>query len=299
VEVKLERCSRIAATTAFLVLFVSAASRGQDGGGATANDPPANAGAPAAAAPAVETDGAELAKKFNNPIADLVSVPFQMNWENGIGRPDLTRFILNIQPVMPFAINERLNLIARVVAPIISQPPVVANGIGVSGVGDPLASFFLSPATSGRFTWGIGPAVSLPSTNDPALGSQKWAAGPTAVALMQQSGWTIGALWNQVWSFAGNPARPAVNQMFLQPFVAYTTKGLWTITVNSESSANWELENQRWNAPINFMLSKLSSFGMFPASYQFGYGYFVAQPDTLGATWKVRASIAILLPKKK
>jgi hypothetical protein len=256
--------------------------------------------ASAVAAATAETSDADLAKKFNNPISDLVSVPFQFNWENGINSPDRTRFILNIQPVMPFALNDKVNLIARIVAPLVSQPPSLAGGIGTSGVGDPLVSFFLSPA-KGSITWGIGPAISLPSTNDPTLGTQKWAAGPTFVVLKQASGWTVGALVNQIWSFAGAPDRAAVNQMFLQPFVAYTTTNVWTFTVNLETTANWEMHApNRWNTPINLMAAKLSTFGTFPASYQFGWGYFFAQPDdAFGATWKVRATVAILLPKKK
>ena len=252
-----------------------------------------------------EESGAELAKKLNNPISDLVSVPFQFNWENGIGSPDRTRFILNIQPVMPFALNEKTNLIVRIVAPIVSQPPLLTSrfgpsGFGTSGVSDPLVSFFISPA-KGKIIWGVGPAISLPSTNDPTLGSQKWAAGPTIVALKQQSGWTVGILANQIWSFAGPPDRPRVNQMFLQPFVTYTTANLWTIAVNSESTANWEADSpNRWNTPVNFMLSKLSTFGTFPASYQVGWGYFFASPDdAFGATWKVRGTVTVLFPKKK
>jgi hypothetical protein len=127
------------------------------------------------------------------------------------------------------------------------------------------------------------------------------AAGPTFVALKQASGWTVGALVNQVWSFAGPPDRPSVNQMFLQPFVAYTTGNLWTFVVNSESTANWEEHSpDRWNTPVNFMASKLSTFGTFPASYQVGWGYFFTSPDdAFGATWKVRGTVTLLLPKKK
>jgi hypothetical protein len=232
-------------------------------------------------------------------------VPFQFNWENGIGSPDRTRFILNIQPVMPFALNDKVNLIVRIVAPFVSQPPLLTSrfgpsGVGTSGVSDPLVSFFLSPA-KGSIIWGLGPAISLPSTNDPTLGTQKWAAGPTFVALKQASGWTVGALVNQIWSFAGPPDRPSVNQLFLQPFVAYTTANLWTFTVNSETTANWEEHSpDRWNTPVNIMASKLATFGTFPASYLFGWGYFFAQPDdAFGATWKVRGAVTILLPKKK
>jgi len=293
-------------TFALLSFGVALSASAQD----SSNPPePANAAsnAPAAAAagPDVEESDAELAKKLNNPISDLFSVPFQFNWENGIGVPDRTRFILNIQPVMPFELNDKTNLIVRIVAPIVSQPPLLTSrfgpsGFGTSGVSDPLVSFFFSPKKS-AIIWGVGPAISLPSTNDPTLGSQKWAAGPTFVALKQVSGWTVGALVNQIWSFAGPPDRPSVNQMFLQPFVAYTTANLWTFTVNSESTANWEEHSpNRWNTPVNLMASKLSIFGPFPASYLFGWGYFFASPENaFGATWKVRGAITFLLPKKK
>ncbi len=248
-------------------------------------------------APAGEPEGEELAKKLNNPISDLVSVPFQFNWQNGIGPLDQTQYILNIQPVMPFSVSKDWNLIARVIAPIVSQPPI-GTSVAASGVGDVLASFFLSPK-QGAIVWGIGPAVSVPSTNVITLGSQKWSAGPTAVVLKQENGWTYGALVNQIWSFAGQTDRSDVSQMFLQPFLSYTTKSLWTFLVNSEATANWTVDRpDRWTAPVNLMFSKLSSFGTFPASYQFGWGYFFARPVN-SATWKVRATITILLPKKK
>jgi hypothetical protein len=262
----------------------------------SAPDPAAANGA--TSSPAPETDNAELAKKLSNPISDLVSLPFQFNWENGIGPLDETRYILNIQPVMPFSLNQDTNLIVRVIAPIVSQPPAVTGGVPVSGVSDVLASFFLSPV-KGAITWGIGPAISVPSTSLPALGTEKWSAGPTGVVLKQQDEFTYGVLINQLWSFAGNTNRPNVNQMFIQPFLAYTTKDAWTFTVQSESTANWQVDgSDRWNVPINALVSKVSSFGSFPASYQLGGGYFVARPDN-SATWKIRAAIVILMPRKK
>lgn len=57
----------------------------------------------------------ELAKKLANPVSDLVSVPFQFNWEQNVGPNEQTRFILNVQPVMPFALNKDWNLITRVI----------------------------------------------------------------------------------------------------------------------------------------------------------------------------------------
>lgn len=243
-------------------------------------------------------NGAELAKKLSNPISDLVSVPFQFNWEQNVGPKEQTRFILNVQPVMPFSLTPKVNLITRVIVPFVSQPPLTEGGVPASGVGDILASFFLSPNAGGTFTWGLGPVISLPSTAEPTLGTEKWSAGPTIVALKQAGPWTIGALWNQVWSFAGNVDRPDVNQMFVQPFLAYTTKTAVTITVQSESVANFKADTQKWTVPINVLLSKVSSFGMFPASYQIGFGGYPVHPDA-GPSWKLRGAIVLLLPRKQ
>jgi hypothetical protein len=257
--------------------------------------PPAAGSPPAKPA---EAGSDELAKKLSNPISDLVSVPFQFNWEQGVGPNDDTRFILNVQPVMPFTLTEDVNLIARVIVPLVSQPALVESGAPTFGVSDVLTSFFISPSKPGALIWGVGPVISFPSTSEPTLGTGKWSLGPTIVVLRQSGPWTVGALWNQVWSVGGDPDRKDVSQMFLQPFVAYQTKSLWTITLQSESTANWEAESKKWTVPVNLVFSKLSSFGPFPASYQFGGGLFAAHPDT-GPTWKLRGAITILLPRRK
>jgi hypothetical protein len=216
--------------------------------------------------PAPPDQQADLARKLVNPVSDLVSVPFQFNWEQNVGPDDETRFILNVQPVMPFSISSNWNVIARVIVPFVSQPRLFDGGTPAFGVSDVLTSLFFSPK-SGGLIWGVGPAISLPSTSIPTLGTGKWSAGPTVVVLKQTGPWTLGALWNQVWSFAGNDARDDVNQMFLQPFLAYQAT------------------------------PKLSTFGVFPASYQFGVGGFPAHPD-LGPSWKIRGAIVILLPRR-
>jgi hypothetical protein len=257
---------------------------------------PADAGAQQAK-PA-EGDSAELAKKLANPISDLVSVPFQFNWEQDVGPSELTRFILNVQPVMPFALNPDWNLITRVIMPLVGQPPLVAGGEATFGISDITTSFFLSPRKVSKFTIGAGPVFVLPSTSEPTLGSGKWSLGPTVVVLKQDGPWTFGALWNQVWSFSGDPSRADVNQMFLQPFLAYQATHTVTLTAQSEMTANWDAEDEQWTVPINIIVSKLSSFGVFPASYQLGFGVFPAHPD-IGPTWKIRGAIVILLPKSR
>src|SRR5436190_18566328 len=164
-------------------------------------------------------DDAALAKQLSNPISSLVSVPFQFNWEQNVGPSEATRFVLNVQPVMPFSMNQDWNLIVRLIAPLVSQPALTDDGVVASGIADITTSFFISPAKSG-ITWGAGPVIVLPSTSEPTLGTGKWSAGPTIVALKQAGALTVGALWNQVWSFSGDSGRSDVNQMFLQPFLA-------------------------------------------------------------------------------
>ena len=270
---------RLALATAFLLLL------------------PVSGRAQQPSTPAPQTE--ELAKQLSNPIASLVSVPFQFNWEQNVGPSEATRFVLNLQPVMPFSMNQDWNLIVRLIAPLVSQPALIDGGLTASGISDITTSFFISPAKSG-IIWGAGPVVVLPSTSEPTLGTGKWSAGPTIVALKQTGPWTVGALWNQVWSFSGDSGRSDVNQMFLQPFLAYQATRTITLTIQSEMTANWEAEDDddTWTVPINFLASKLSSFGPFPASYQIGFGAFPAHPN-VGPSWKIRGAIVLLLPRSR
>ena len=276
----------------------------------------ATAQQPAAAAPAADNTE-ELAKKLSNPISDLVSIPFQFNWRQKVGPLELSQFILNIQPVIPFSLNKNWNMIARVIMPFIGQPPLYVDGEAdfhkekasrideapfrfdgaASGIGDITASLFFSPKTTSGFTWGVGPAFVLPASYQPTIGSGHWSIGPTAVALQQTGPWTIGVLWNQVWSFAGDDRREDVNQMFLQPFLAYQANKTLTLTLQSETIGDWEAsDSNRWTVPINLLVSKLSKLGLIPASFQLGVGSFVAHPD-IGPSWQIRAAVILLLPE--
>ena len=247
------------------------------------------------------TEAEKLAQQLSNPVADLVSIPFQFNWEEGVGVDHDVRFILNVQPVVPFSISKDWNVIGRMIVPVISQPPLVPGGETTFGTGDIVASAFFSPKES-KLVWGVGPVFGLPATSDPNLGSGKWSVGPTAVVLKQSGPWTYGALANQLWSFAdtGNVDREPVSQMFLQPFVAYGTKNAVTYTLQSETTANWRADSdQRWTIPINVLVSKVTKLGPFPFSIGAGAGYFLESPDASGARWKLRAVFTLILPRAK
>jgi len=242
----------------------------------------------------VLADDAELAKKLANPVADLISVPIQSNYDFGIGPGDGTRWTTNIQPVIPFGINDDWNVISRTILPVIDQQGITPGGTTDEfGLGDTVQSFFFSPKSSDPI-WGIGPAFLIPTATDSLLGSEKWGAGPTAVVLKQDGPWTYGALANHLWSFAGDDGRDEVNATFLQPFVSYITPTKTTITLNSETTYDWS--NEQWNVPVNFIVSQLLKIGDQPVQLFAGARYFLETPDG-GPEWGLRFGITFLFPK--
>lgn len=170
-------------------------------------------------------DSAELAKKLSNPIASLISVPIKVDWDTGIGPADASRTTYVVQPVIPFSLNAEWTVISRTIIPYVDAQSPLTGGHGESGLADVTQSFFFSPKapTSGGWIWGVGPVL-LPTASNNALGSEKWGAGPTAVVLRQENGWTYGLLANHVWSFAGDDKRADISAPYLQPFLSYTTK---------------------------------------------------------------------------
>jgi hypothetical protein len=244
-------------------------------------------------------DNEQLAKKLSNPVAALISVPFQENVDYRIGaNNDGVIYKLNIQPVVPIKLTDDWNVISRTILPVVHWNKDVAPSEGTRfGLSDTTQSFFFSPAKPsswGNLIWGFGPALLLPTATEGALGTQKWGAGPTAVLLKQSGPVTMGFLANQIWSFAGNTHRQRVNQTYFQPFLSYTTKTATTFGVNLESSYNWPTSD--WTIPANFTVSQVFKLGPQIMSAQLGYRSYLDAP-TNGPSWGLRAAITFLFPK--
>ncbi len=239
-------------------------------------------------------DAGELAKKLSNPISSLISVPFQSNFDTGMGTGSGWRYTMNFQPVVPFQLNPKWNLISRTILPIVHQNKVVNDG-SQTGLGDITQSLFFSPADSKRFIWGAGPALLIPTATNENLGTKKFGIGPTLVVLKQQHAWTYGVLTNHIWSVAGSDTKPKVNSTFLQPFVSYNTKDAWTYSVNTESTYDWV--GNHWGVPVAFSVSKLVKFGHHPVQIGGAIRCWAARPPGGPQDCSTRIVVTPLFPK--
>lgn len=243
-----------------------------------------------------QDDAAALAKKLANPIASLISLPFQNNLDHGIGSLKGSRYTLNVQPVIPISLSKKMNLITRVIVPYVSQFNISGTAQHQSGLSDIVASAFFSPTNSKNgLTWGAGPVLLFPTGSNAYLTGKKFGVGPTIVALKQANGWTYGALFNQIWSVAGSSDRADISQMFLNPFLTYNWKSGAGITAAVEYTQNWKASN----ANIFFipMFSGLTSFGKQKVSLSIGPRFNISAPDAVKSRFGLRAGATLLFPK--
>jgi hypothetical protein len=240
-----------------------------------------------------EDEKTELAKKTQNPVSDLISVPIMNNLGFNAGPEDDLQNTLNIMAVVPQKINANWNWIHRAVIPIVSQPAPIDEW----GLSDIQYQGYVSPANVDSVVWGVGPVLQMPTATDDSLGSEKWSAGAGLVALQMKGPWVYGALLNNIWSFAGADDREDVNLMFIQPFVNYNLGNGLAIGSVPQITANWEAESGNvWTVPLGAQVSKIMPIGKQPINWIAGGYYNVEKPDN-GADWVLRLQVQFLFPK--
>ncbi len=267
--------------------------------------PASQPGAPGGLTPEQQ---AAIIKASQNPVGNIAIIPFQNNFNYGVGPYARYQYNLNVQPVVPVMLSPNMNMIVRVIMPIVNQPsaappPVCASAVGCGstfGIGDFNPQFYFAPKTKpNALIWGVGPQFQVPTATPGTLGLGKWSTGPTAVALVMPGPWVIGVLANQLWSFAGQANRPDVSTFLTQPFVNYNiTKGSWAITTAPVITANWTAAQNKWTVPLGGGVSKTFKLGDQAMQLGLYYYTFVARPVSAPQT-QLRIQWSLLYPVKR
>jgi hypothetical protein len=240
-----------------------------------------------------DAEAEKLAKAAQNPIASMISLPFQNNTNLNIGPNDQTQNILNVQPVWPFEMGD-YNIITRTIIPVVSNPSVL-TGPDKDGIGDTVFTAFVSPKDSGDITWGVGPAILLPTASNDVLGQDTWGAGISAVALAMPGKWVVGGLISNIWSVGGGAD---INLFTMQPFINYNLDDGWYLVTAPIITANWEADSDhRWTVPFGGGVGKIFKIGNQPINAQLSLYNNVITPDDYGPEWQVRTQIQFMFPK--
>ena len=243
-----------------------------------------------------EDETAELARAVQNPVASLISLPFQNNTDFNFGPNDETLNTLNIQPIWPFELNESWNLITRTIIPVVSQPEILPGQGRETGLGDTTFTAFLSPADAGRWIWGAGPVVLIPTNTDDRLGADEWGLGPSLVVLTMPGQWVIGSLFSNVWDIDGDTD---VNLFTWQVIANYNLADGWYLTSSPIITADWEASSgDKWTVPLGGGGGRIFRVGTQPMNASFQFFYNVEKPDFVG-DWTIRAQLQFMFPTGK
>jgi len=239
---------------------------------------------------------ADLAKQTQNPVSNMISLPFQYNIDFNAGPHDRTKHTINIQPVYPISLSSEWNLITRTILPVVDWPAPIRDDSNF-GLSDMTVTAFLSPAQPGKWIWGAGPVFMVPTATKDVLGTEKWGAGPSAVVLSMSGPWVYGALINQIWSFAGDSDRADVSRMLLQPFLNYNMPNGWYLSSGPIITADWEASSSNtWTIPLGGGLGKIFKVGKQPMNATI-QGYYNVEKPSNGPDWTLRLQLQMLFPK--
>lgn len=238
-----------------------------------------------------EEEALKMAEAAQNPLASLISLPFQNNTTFGGNDGDYVN-ALNIQPVWPFRLSEDWNLITRTIIPVVSQS---VNGNSQSGLGDTVFTGWFSPsAPAHNITWGVGPVLNLPTTTSAGLGADQWGGGVSAIGVWIKDKWVAGGLVNNIWSFEDTDK---LNLFYTQYFVNYNLDHGWYLVSAPIMTANWNADSSnRWTVPLGGGVGKIVKIGKLPVNVNAQLYYNVEKPADTG-DYTARIQVQFMFPK--
>ena len=251
---------------------------------------------PARARAADDVDVNALAKDTQNPVGDVVSMPFQFNFNTGGDLADADYFLLNFQPVVPIRITPSWNVIARTIVPF----PSIPNGSTTEGgIGDIQEQLYFTPTRPGAIIWGVGPMLSLPTATNPLARTGSWAAGPGAVVLTMPGPWVLGGLVNMFYTFKDEGGDPKVNLVVIQPFINWNFGTGWALSSSPILTHNAELpDGDQWTVPVGAGISRTLVFKAQPMSLSAAYFTNVVRPPG-AALNQLRFQLSLIHPTAK
>ncbi len=258
-----------------------------------------------------EMSNSEIAEASQNPITMIYSLPVQNNTYLGLGDTDEVKNIANFQPVVPMDLNDDWDIVWRLIMPVVTVPgipsafngsgEVTAFGNGTTGLGDTTLTAFLAPKKSGKFIWGAGAILYMPTASDDLLKTKQWGAGPAFVGLAMEGNWTYGILVMNVWSFGVDSeiGGKKIDFLQMQPFVNYNMDDGWFLTTVPFITAKWDEEpKNRWTVPLGGGIGKGFKIGKIPVSATLQAYYNIVTPDAMGEDWQLRLQAQIFFPRK-
>lgn len=242
----------------------------------------------------VAQSNTDLAKASQNPLASMISLPFQNNTNFDYGPDEKTQNTLNIQPVWPVKLNENWNVVTRTIIPVVSNPALTPDDNRTDGLGDTSFTGWISPAAASKLLWGVGPSVTIPTSTDDKLGAGEWALGPSVVILSMPGNWVVGSLFSNVWGVSGNED---IDFFTWQPIVNYNLSDGWYLAFVPIITADWEADSdQRWTVPIGGGVGKIFRMGKQPINMSTHLYHNIEKPDAVG-DWTLRVQFQLMFPK--
>ena len=241
-----------------------------------------------------------------NHFAKYIAAPFENDTNFGYGPYNNSQNILNFKPVIPFHLTPSYDLIIRTIVPLYERTATlnqqnVIDGHYINGWGDINPTFFISPARFKTVIWGLGPTISLPlSSNAKYIGTGKWSVGPELAVTVMPGNWMLGFLTNNLWSIAGDPHNPAVNQFLFQYLVSYVFDKGWYLSTNPAITANWkDPDNQQWIVPFGLGGGRAFHWGSQSVSLSTHAYYNAIRPTGVGPNWQLQVELEWLLLASK